>query len=227
MKKLLILVLISGSLLNADQFWSVSKENADKALVWIANADSLYDYCAPCENSKPKLINVKSVSIKKRTTYEGFHVEINNTAEDLAYIYFFTDGGKWKNLAIHIGLNPSGVPINIFNASKTIVYKTDIEHGSYILAITNMNNDGFYFKASGVSGSGSLCDVSGQAYFKNTKYATSIISMEEDYGDCTIWFNTAVDEDKIEVSAKGCGAYYCGVGASFAQTYFFKEKVSE
>jgi hypothetical protein len=89
----------------------------------------------------------------------------------------------------------------------------------------NDNDDGFYFKASGVSSRGNLCDVSGQAYYKNTKKAISIISMEEGYGDCTILFN--IEDDKIKVSVEGnCEAYYCGMGASFAQTYF-KEKVSE
>ena len=133
MKNIIISMFLLASLTIADQFSLLSKDEALRSKDLIINSDSLYFYCAPCENDIPELLVVESISISKvkHKWYFGFpsfrrlcdnlenlfqshyELEINNKSRDLAYIYFYTEDKKWKNVASELNLNPIEVPLYI------------------------------------------------------------------------------------------------------------------
>ena len=131
--KLLSIILILISCVFSDQFSWVTKDEASKAKDLITNSDNLYFYCAPCENDIPELVTVNSTSVSKvkhkwlfgfpsfrklcynlEYAFKNFHeLKINNKSCDLAYIYYYNEDSKWKNVASELNLNPVLVPLYI------------------------------------------------------------------------------------------------------------------
>jgi hypothetical protein len=115
----------------ADQ-WIILNENQALAAVKLTSGqNTLMKYCKPCgftpdEKPKPTEIIVKQVSAWKivdRSFPGKYYFLLNDLPYDLAYLYYFKEG-QWRNVAIALGLETSGVD-DIF--VKPIDYKVVIE----------------------------------------------------------------------------------------------------
>lgn len=93
----------------ADQAAYVTKANADRAIELLKNTQTVKSYCAPCSDVVAKSIAVTNVT-SADANFQGFwEVSINGQGEDLAYLYFL-DKGKWRNVAIALGIPVEEVP---------------------------------------------------------------------------------------------------------------------
>jgi hypothetical protein len=163
MIRLLTITMIFVSLSNASQYDIISKKDLDNALNAIANSDSLYYFCAPCLDIKPKLIQVKSIKgIVDEYSNDYYSLLINNVIYDLAYIYFYSDKNKWKNLAFNSELITEEVPHYIYTDFKDIVYENS---SNQKIVITDMDSTTFSFKHIGI------CELHGEAIFKSVNKA--------------------------------------------------------
>lgn len=102
---LIIFFMITG--VEADQAAWVSKTDADRAVQMIDPGIELRQFCQPCGDSSWTSINVNKIEIRN-TSDKYFQVFINNQGIDLAY-YYIKKNGKWRNIAIFLGLDVSGV----------------------------------------------------------------------------------------------------------------------
>jgi len=111
LKKILVIgclfALVSVSVF-ADQAAWIDKKSADKAGKMIRPGMVLRKFCAPCGNSMWSEVKADKVETKPRDK-SHYEVEVNGEGIDLAYMYI-PEKGKWKNLAMLVGLKVSGVP---------------------------------------------------------------------------------------------------------------------
>lgn len=91
----------------ADQAAWVLKADADRAVKMIDPGIEIRKYCQPCGDSSWISIDVNKVEVRK-TSEKYVQVFINSHGIDLAYYYINKDG-KWRNIAIILGLDVSGV----------------------------------------------------------------------------------------------------------------------
>lgn len=92
----------------ADQFAYIRPEVAERAVALLSRHDYLLELCEPCGETRGEVHVVTRVE-SADVNYEGFYeVRVNGRGVDLAYIYFRVDNA-WKNAAIALGLEPSGV----------------------------------------------------------------------------------------------------------------------
>ncbi|MGE0083613.1 MAG: lysozyme inhibitor LprI family protein [Desulfococcaceae bacterium] len=103
---ILCLLIISYAL--ADQAAWVDKRNAYKAGEMIETGTELRQFCAPCGDTVWTPVTAKQVEVRnpEKNFYEVF---VNDTGLDLAYVYILRDG-KWRNMAMILGLPVSDVP---------------------------------------------------------------------------------------------------------------------
>lgn len=107
-KTSLILVVFTLSPIAADQFAYVSPKLAKEAVVLLKKEKDLLLFCEPCNELQGKVVRINSVT-EADVNYEGKHeVSINGAPIDLAYT-FVRRHGRWRNLAIELALNPTGV----------------------------------------------------------------------------------------------------------------------
>ena len=93
----------------ADQAAYIAKADADRAIELLKNTQTVKSYCAPCNDTAAKSIAVTSVT-GADVNFQGFwQVSVNGQGEDLAYLYFL-DNGKWRNVAIALGIPVEEVP---------------------------------------------------------------------------------------------------------------------
>jgi hypothetical protein len=96
----------------ADQAAYISREDAVKASTFLKGKQKVTRYCAPCGTGVNETIMVRSVEAApaKDNLWE---VKVNEEGVDLAYLYYQMDNGRWKNVAIEIGLKVKDVPVYI------------------------------------------------------------------------------------------------------------------
>jgi hypothetical protein len=94
----------------ADQAAYIAKEDAVKASTFLKGKQKVTRYCAPCGTGVTEIILVKSVEAAPAKG-DLWEVKVNEEGVDLAYLYYQMDSGKWKNVAIEIGLKVKDVPV--------------------------------------------------------------------------------------------------------------------
>lgn len=95
----------------ADQAAYVTKKEADKAAAFLKDKTEIRHYCAPCDDKGDKTEAVSKVEAVMVDAAKGYwEVRVNGEGIDLAYVYFKTKDGKWKNLAKEVGVKVNDVP---------------------------------------------------------------------------------------------------------------------
>ncbi len=100
-------LLLTGPAL-ADQAAWVDKKNAYKAGEMIETGTELRHFCAPCGDKVWTPLIVRQVDVKNPDP-QFYQVFVNDSGIDLAYVYILRDG-KWRNMAMILGLPVSDVP---------------------------------------------------------------------------------------------------------------------
>ena len=92
----------------ADQAAWISRDAAEKAAGRIEAASTIRKFCAPCGDAEWTAVSVRRVEVRNPSG-DHHEVAVNGEGVDLAYTYLPTDG-RWRNLALALGLEVSGVP---------------------------------------------------------------------------------------------------------------------
>jgi hypothetical protein len=108
---LLVAAILTVSIL-ADQAAYIAKDDAVKASTFLKGKPKVTRYCAPCGTPPSETILVRSVEAAPAKG-DLWEVKVNEEGVDLAYLYYQTDNGKWKNVALEIGLKVKDVPVYI------------------------------------------------------------------------------------------------------------------
>lgn len=106
----LLLGLFLSSTAFADRASYVTKQQADSAVAVLKNVRQIKHFCAPCSDAKVRTEDLYSVIASKADEQNLWIVVVNKTSIDLAYVYFPTANGSWKNLAIHVGIDYNDLP---------------------------------------------------------------------------------------------------------------------
>src|SRR4029077_11937076 len=96
-------VLLVSSAVQADQAAWITKKEADAGAALIVVGQEIRDYCQPCGDSAYTARKVASVSVGQPDP-KYWEVRVNGQGVDLAYEYVLV-GGRWKNIAMQIGLS--------------------------------------------------------------------------------------------------------------------------
>jgi len=118
MKKLIpvLIILISASLLMADQAAWITKEQAGRGAALIRKSGVIKHYCEPCGDSFYRTEYVStSVAVKAVGSDAGdpyYEVRVNGKGVDLAYVYLLS-GDRWVNAAMLLDIEVTGVPENL------------------------------------------------------------------------------------------------------------------
>lgn len=95
----------------ADQAAYVTQKQAEKAAAFLKDKKEVRHYCAPCDDKGDKTEAVSTIDAVVVDAAKGYwEVKVNGEGIDLAYVYFRTKDGKWKNLAKEIGVKVHDVP---------------------------------------------------------------------------------------------------------------------
>ena len=94
----------------ADQAAYITKAQAEKAATFLTGKMQIRHYCAPCDDKGDRVEDIKDVVAAPAGYQEYWEVKVNGEGIDLAYIYFQTEDGRWKNLAKELDVKVSDVP---------------------------------------------------------------------------------------------------------------------
>jgi len=101
-----IALVLASIGLAADQQAAVDCDTARRAYDVIRKAGTVYHFCEPCGDASPRKDAVNTMGYSGRGN--ACAVQLNDRDIDLAYI-FVKSGGAWKNLALLMGLQATGV----------------------------------------------------------------------------------------------------------------------
>lgn len=112
MKKLgvFILILVFAVSAFADQAAWISQADAQKAVEFLNSLSEIKHYCEPCEDHSITTEDIDDLQAVPVQDTQFWEVKVNKKGVDLAYIYFKTKKGKWKNLAMELKIKVEGVP---------------------------------------------------------------------------------------------------------------------
>jgi uncharacterized protein YecT (DUF1311 family) len=92
----------------ADQAAWIPREAAERAARRIEAEPVIRKFCAPCGDAQWTAVSVRRVEV--RNPSGDYHeVAVNGEGLDLAYAYL-PEAGRWRNLALAMGMEVSGVP---------------------------------------------------------------------------------------------------------------------
>jgi hypothetical protein len=94
----------------ADQAAYITRAQAEKAAAFLKNKKQIRHYCAPCDDKGDRVEEIEMVEAAPAGYQQFWEVKVNGEGIDLAYVYFQTKDGKWKNLAKELDLKVSDVP---------------------------------------------------------------------------------------------------------------------
>ncbi len=97
----------------ADQAAWITKAQAEKAAAFLKKHNEIRHYCAPCSDKGDSVEEISTVEAVKIEGQEYWEVQVNGKGIDLAYVYFKTKKGKWKNLAREIKVKVRDVPTTL------------------------------------------------------------------------------------------------------------------
>lgn len=92
----------------ADQAAWISQDAAQRAAERIRGVETLRKFCAPCGDKNPTPKPVGRVEVRNPSG-EFYEVVVDGEGLDLAYTYL-PENGRWRNLALMLGLSVTGVP---------------------------------------------------------------------------------------------------------------------
>ncbi len=92
----------------ADQAAWVDKKAAYKAGEMIETGTELRQFCAPCNDTVWTPLIVRQVEVRNPED-QSYQIVVNGSGIDLAYTYILRKG-KWRNMAMVLGLPVSDVP---------------------------------------------------------------------------------------------------------------------
>ena len=107
-----LIMLLLPTILLADIAVWVSKADAEKSAVLIKKQKEIKEYCGSCEDQTGETAetivvkDVKAEQVPDEASY--WHVLVNGKEEELANIYYKTDDGKWRNVAVAVGVTVEG-----------------------------------------------------------------------------------------------------------------------
>ena len=114
MLKRFIAILMLGLMLTcavfADQAAYITKEEAQKTAEFLKTKTQIKHFCAPCDDKTIKTEDISTVEAVPTNTEDYWEVKVNGEGIDLAYVYFQTKSGKWKNLAMEMDIEVDSVP---------------------------------------------------------------------------------------------------------------------
>lgn len=114
MLKKIIAILMLGLMLSlavfADQAAWITKDEAQKTAAFLKGKAQIKHYCAPCDDKSVTTEDISTVEAAPTGTQDYWEVLVNGKGIDLAYVYFQTKDGKWKNLAKEMDVEVDDVP---------------------------------------------------------------------------------------------------------------------
>lgn len=114
MLKKFIIILVLAAMLPliafADQAAYITQSEAQKAAALLKTQKQIKHYCAPCGDKTVKTEDVDKVEAAPAGYQSYWEVKINGVGIDLAYVYFQTKDGKWKNVAKELDIEVEDVP---------------------------------------------------------------------------------------------------------------------
>lgn len=112
--KIIIFAILTFALFTAnalaDQAAYITKAQADKAAAFLKDKPEIRHYCAPCDDKGDRVEAVSSVEAAEAGYQNYWEVKVNGQGIDLAYVYYKTKGGKWKNVAKELNVKVHDVP---------------------------------------------------------------------------------------------------------------------
>ena len=99
--------LSCGVVVWADQAACLTEKDANKAAEVLRVAKQLREYCAPCDDTGWRKVDIETVDVVGGSC--GTEVKVNGSGIDLAYVYVREDD-KWVNLAKVVGVKVHDVP---------------------------------------------------------------------------------------------------------------------
>jgi len=106
----IILVTMLSIAVFADQAIYISQKDAVKTADFLKTKTKITHFCAPCKDGIQKEEDITTVEAGP-VGYEDFWgVKLNGENVDLAYVYYLTDKGKWKNVAKEMNIKVRDVP---------------------------------------------------------------------------------------------------------------------
>ena len=102
---IIFLLLFSKSLFSEQWEWLL-EDQALEAVKLISGHKKIRKYCKPCRGDPFEII-IKKISVE-RVSDGSYRFILNGISQDLAYLYYFTEG-RWKNIAITLGLKTHGL----------------------------------------------------------------------------------------------------------------------
>lgn len=94
----------------ADQAAYITQAQAQKAAAFLKDKKQIRHYCAPCDDKGDRVEDVETVEAAPAGYQQFWEVKVNGKGIDLAYVYFQTKDGKWKNLAKEMDIKVRDVP---------------------------------------------------------------------------------------------------------------------
>lgn len=113
LKKIAVVVVLALMLplvALADQAAYITQAEAQKAVALLKNHKQIKHYCAPCEDKTIETEDIGNLDAAPAGYQNYWEVKVNNKGIDLAYVYFQTKDGKWKNVAKELDIKVEGVP---------------------------------------------------------------------------------------------------------------------
>jgi hypothetical protein len=105
-----VLFLMLPLVVLADQAWYLTQAEAQKAVALLKNQKQIKHFCAPCGDKAVETENIEDLTLSPVGSFDDWEVKINGKGIDLAYVYFQTKNGKWKNLARELNIDVESVP---------------------------------------------------------------------------------------------------------------------
>ena len=93
----------------ADQAAYISEKQAKKAVKLLKKKKVLMHLCEPCGDTVPESIEIDTIEAVKTGYQDYWEVKVNGKGIDLAYIYYERKKNKWKNAAMKLKIEVSGV----------------------------------------------------------------------------------------------------------------------
>lgn len=108
-----LILLLAPAAARADQAEHLTRSQAEKAVELLRTQEQVKHHCPACDDKGVYPEPVKKTSAAPSGRKDAWHVFIRDEGDalDLAYVYFKDKTGRWKNVALHLGLKVEGVPL--------------------------------------------------------------------------------------------------------------------
>jgi len=106
----LCLALMLSIIAVADQASYITRQQATKAAAFLKDKKQIKHFCAPCDDNHVKTEDITTVEAAPVGYKDYWGVNVNGEGIDLAYIYYQSKNGKWKNFAKELHIKVRDVP---------------------------------------------------------------------------------------------------------------------